>query len=78
MFKKHIWFDCNQFDIHKISLEMTTRFSKNIFKFRLVFTGQKLTVLIFVSKVNRSAKLTLLELAEAAEKKKKKKTTTKK
>ena len=40
-------------------MEMTARFSKNIFIFRLVFTGQKLTVLIFVSKVIRSAKLTL-------------------
>ena len=61
MFKKQIWFDCNQFYIHKISMEMTARFSKNIFIFRLVFTGQKLTVLIFVSKVIRSAKLTLYD-----------------
>ena len=33
--------------------------SKNILIFRLVYTPQTLTVLIFVSKVNRSAKLTL-------------------
>ena len=59
MFRKQIWFDCNQFYICKISLEMTARFSKNIFILRLVFTGQKLTVLIYVSKVIRSAKLTL-------------------
>ena len=64
MFKKQIWFDCNQFYIHKISMEMTARFSKNIFIFRLVFTGQKLTVLIFVSKVIRSAKLTLLGILD--------------
>ena len=62
MIRKQIWFDCNPFYIRKISLEMTARFSKNIFIFRLVFTGQKLTVLIFVSKVIRSAKLTLARL----------------